>query len=272
MRKANAYKDCPQLIHTTDDDLLPPGTFSLNAHSLKDRARNTNDDIWAIADELHFRATNRRAYAERSKELGITYNPNGILLDRTLRTTHLPVDSYLRDWMHILVSGGVANSHIFGLFKALNHEVGLPRHVVNDYATEYTLPSKYGLRVSPTWLAERRFDNDNKSIHSFASYLLTLIPIIAAFLEDMVVPHGVFQEHARCFDLLLTIVLVLSSGAEYGVKHINLLAKSIIEHHKLFVRLYPDCVKTKLHQVLHLPELYLRLRKILACFVATMCL
>ena len=71
--------DCKQLMNTTDDSILPPGTWSLNATSLKDKARNTNADIWRAADSLQQLACHGRAYQERGKELGLTYNPRGIL-------------------------------------------------------------------------------------------------------------------------------------------------------------------------------------------------
>lgn len=237
--------------------------------SLRNREKNTNEDIWAICDELHSLAVRGREWKERAKELGISYDPDGLLWSHELRTTHLPIECYIRDWMHIVVSGGIANNQVFGVVRELKGE-GVPLQQLTDYALEYTLPSKYG-SVSPNWLAPARFDSDSREFHSFASYLLTLIPIIAAFLEDMVLPHGIMQEHIQCFLHLQTIVLLLSSGAEYALKHINLLAETIVEHHKLFVRLYPGCIKTKFHQILHLPELYLHLKKVISCFDATMC-
>ena len=218
-----------------------------------------------MADELHYLATNRRGYTERAKQLGLTYEPNGILWDTRLRTTHLPIDSYIRDWMHIFVPGGVANGEIYGVVRALKQH-GMPLKLLSDYAMECTLPSKYGT-VFPTWLAPARFDDKQKEIHSFASYLLTLIPIIACFLQDMVLPHGIMQEHIECFLKLQTIVLLLCCGG-WALQHMDLFAQTILEHHKLYVRLYPDLI----NQVLHLPALYIRLQKILACFVTTLSL
>ena len=259
--------DCKGLVNTTDDSLLPPGAWSLNATSLKDRARNTNADIWRAADSLHQLACNGRAYGERSKELGLTYNPRGILWDLSLRHIHKPIDSYIRDWMHIWVSGGVCSSQIFGLKGALKDN-GIPISMVRTYSLEVTLPGQYGT-VSAAWLDDNRFSDNDFS--SFASYQLTLVPIIGAFLDDCVKPHNIMMQHIECFLLLVQIIGLLSSGADYAVQHMPLLAMLIVEHHKLYVQLYPDLIKPKFHHILHLPELYARLRKVISCFVAIPC-
>ena len=106
--------DCKHLLTTTDDSLLPPGTWSLNATSLKDKARNTNADIWRAADSLHQLASDGMDYKERGKELGLTYNPRGLLWDLSLRHIHKPIESYIRDWMHIWVSGVCATIRYLG--------------------------------------------------------------------------------------------------------------------------------------------------------------
>jgi hypothetical protein len=261
------YKDCKDVLRTTDDSLLPAGTFGLNATSLVNRRRNSNKDIWRMADTLQQLAADGRDYSEKEKLYGLLYNPLGIIYDLSLRQVHKPVDSYIRDWMHILVSGGVANSQMLGLKDALQKEAGIPMSVVRDYSVQWTLPKQYG-NVSPTWLDDARFEGD--SFTSFASYLLTLIPIIGAFLVDNVRAHNVIEDHIECFLLLGMIVGLLSSGADFACQHLTLLAEYIVKHHKLYVRLYPGkYIKTKFHQMLHLPETYQRLKKVLSCFAAT---
>ena len=260
--------DCKHLLNTTDDSLLPPGTWSLNATSLKDKARNTNADIWRAADSLHQLASDRMDYQERGKELGLTYNPRGLLWDLSLRHIHKPIESYIRDWMHIWVSGGVCNHQIFGLKEELKNN-GIPISMVRAYSLEVILPKQYGT-VSAAWLDDERFSNDTFS--SFASYQLTLVPIIGAFLEDCVKPHNIMLQHISCFLLLVQIIGLLSSGADYAIQHMHLLATLIVEHHKLYVLLYPREVVPKFHHILHLPELYMRIRKVISCFVADICL
>ena len=64
---------------------------------------------------------NRKSKAELKlveQELGIKYNPAGVLQDQHLRTIVRPIDHYVRDPMHTLVSGGVCGTQIALLFSA----------------------------------------------------------------------------------------------------------------------------------------------------------
>jgi len=79
------------------------------------------------------------------------------------------------------------------------------------------------------------------------------------------------MQHIACFLLLVQILGLLSSGADYAVQHMPLLAKLIVDHHTLYVQLYPHLIKPKFHHILHLPELYMRLQKVISCFVAISC-
>jgi hypothetical protein len=221
-----------------------------------------------MADKLRRLASEGKSLGDPEKHLGLVYNAEGLLWDKSLRTVHKPIEGYIRDWMHILVSGGVGNSQMMGIKDALK-DAGVPMSVVRDYSVGWVLPKQYG-KVSKSWLDDARFES-GESFTSFASYLLTLIPIVGAFLVDNVRPHNVIEDHIVCWLWLVQIIGLLTSGAEFACQHLALLAEYIVEHHKLHVRLYPHLIKTKFHQMLHLPETYQRLLKVLSCFVATLC-
>ena len=68
------------------------------------------------------------------------------------------------------------------------------------------------------------------------------------------------------------VIGLLSSGSDYAVQHMPLLATLTVDHHKLYVQLYPHWLKPKVHHILHLHELYMRLQKVISCFVAISCL
>ena len=137
------------------------------------------------------------------------YNPRGLLWNIALRQIHRPIDHYLRDWMHILVSAGTANAQTHALAKAMKKE-RLPTSLIQTYSLEYKLPAKYGT-VSPEWTAAARFDGQDFS--SFASPMLTLVPIIGAFLVDYVRPRGLMGPHIECWLLLVDILGLLTCGA-----------------------------------------------------------
>ena len=100
-----------------------------------------------MADVLKEKADGGEAYAKIEKPRGLKYNPHGLLFNIALRAIHRPIDHYLRDWMHILVSGGTANAQTHALAKEMK-ENKLPTSLIQTYSTEYTLPTKYG-KVSP---------------------------------------------------------------------------------------------------------------------------
>ena len=93
-----------------------------------------------------------------------------------------------------------------------------------------------------------------------------MLPIVQAFLDDVIRARGVLIDHCRCFDLLHIIVSILSLGPTDSMKHVEDLQKSIIAHHRLFVKLYPSVIKPKFHQLLHIPENMVALGCLLSCF------
>ena len=125
--------------------------------------------------------------------------------------------------------------------------------------------------MSAAWLDTERFkseDGDAYNFSSFASYLMSIVPTILCFLEDIVMPIVKHDTAWSCWELLVDILGILSSGADYGLQHLELLEKWIVEHHKLYLELYDlASVKPKWHHMLHLAKLYARLNKIISCFV-----
>ena len=69
------YKDCKDVLNTTDDSLLPAGCFGLNATSLANRRRNSNNDVWRMADTLQQMAADGQSYSEMEKLYGLSYTP-----------------------------------------------------------------------------------------------------------------------------------------------------------------------------------------------------
>ena len=52
--------------------------------------------------------------------LGLKYEPDGLMYHKDLRSrVYLQVSNMIRDWMHILLNSGVANSQMFELMMVL---------------------------------------------------------------------------------------------------------------------------------------------------------
>ncbi len=229
--------------------------------------RHTNDSLYAVVDYIE--DASARLSATDLKELtqccGMNYNEHGMLCDRHLRTFYKPVDHCLRDWMHVLVNGGVANSHMYALVKTLQGvHLGLP--ILQPFIQKFNLPWRHG-KVDATWLATKRM-HKNGTLASFAGIMLSLIPIIGCFMIDVVAPVGVLGDHVRCFVLLCHIVGLLKLGPDEAIIHIDLLRRLLEEYVGLFAQLYPTRVKPKLHQLLHITDNLEFLGKLLSCFCA----
>ena len=272
LKKVHGYKgaqgnkpcmDCSNLMKVANPALLPAGAKHLSTSTLDGIDFNTNEDIWEIADVLKETVDAHLPIAEMETSRGVKYNRHGLLLNKALRKIHLPIDHYLRDWMHILVSGGTANAQMHAVAKALKIE-NVPTSIIQKYSTEYTLPAKYGT-VSKEWTATARFSG--KEFNSFASPMLTLVPIIGAFLVDHCSHKASMPPHIECWLLLVQILGVLTCGGTQAVEYMEYLVDLIEKHHKLFVELYPKNIKPKWHHMLHLPRQYETMKKIISCFV-----
>jgi hypothetical protein len=99
----------------------------------------------------------------------------------------------------------------------------------------------------------------------FASEMLTMLPLLHAFIQDVVAPMDTLPDHARCFGLLVAIVEVLKQGPSAAARQHNELKQMIVQHHEIFIRVYgSNEVKPKWHHMIHLGD---GGRSIMSCFV-----
>ena len=103
--------------------------------------------------------------------------------------------------------------------------------------------------------------------------MLGIVLLIALWLELTFVPENVLPEETKCLLLLGRILYLLRSGDDV-LSQLPLLQKLILDHHDLFVKLYPEEAKPKVHHLVHIPVLIARFGKNLSCFVqrASLCL
>jgi hypothetical protein len=104
---------------------------------------------------------------------GVNFEPEGLPFDRALRpTVGGPASGTLFDWMHCLVSNGVATWEVHGFVKALRL-VGVGCAQLDDDTSLYTLPKR--LSKLPRDFFQQRWSED--SFRAFASEMLTLLPL-----------------------------------------------------------------------------------------------
>ena len=164
--------------------------------------------------------------------------------------------------MHTIVSDGVGNWETGMLLECMKScPAKITAAMVQHFMMSCTLPNQRG-KPCKEWLNDQRMRQDNFA--SFASTMLSLIPIITMFLEHFPMVAHHLPDHVLCYRKLNDIVWLLRCD-EHG-KRLETLRRIIAEHHELWARLYPDSAKPKLHQLLHVPQGIEYLGKVIACF------
>ena len=226
---------------------------------------HTNESFYAMVDFLKTAMVNgepRSRIAKAEQMLGLLADPDSILFDDRCRSIIRPIDHYIRDWMHTLVSHGVAGTQTALLLAALKRS-GIGHDRLTHYASAFVLPKARGT-VSPTWFDDRRVSEDH--MRSFASEQLNMVPIVLAFLQDVVEQREFLEDHVRCYALLSEILTMLSAGPSLAHRRRDLLRTRIVEHHRLYAELYPEGIKPKWHHMFHLSEGISHVGANLSCF------
>ena len=118
--------------------------------------------------------------------LGVNFSPHGVLLDTHIRSFLPPVDHCLRDPMHTLFSNGVAGTHTARLIQSLI-DIGITHDQLKRFVGAFNQP-KASAKLDPEILAPARVAEDR--MRCFASELMSLIPLVCAFLDDVILPRG----------------------------------------------------------------------------------
>lgn len=238
----------------------------LDCHECGRFRKRSNEDVFAAVDDLVQQqpVLSKTAFENLQTNVGFNLVPEGILLDHSLRRIYKPVDHCIRDYMHTVVGDGVANTLIaVCLHAAAVHGFALEH--VQRFMSQCMLPSKYG-KVHLNWLSKNRLKKN--SLTSFASTVLTIVPIIHMFFERFCTGVPELAEHLRCFKLLHVILGILTTGPEDAAKYTDTLRRLICEMHEVMVKISkPHQRKPKLHHLHHVVDGILWLGKLISCFV-----
>ena len=240
------------------------GQVSISHHDPNDFHIRSNEDVWAIVDDLELSSVRlgKTAFKHKQTEVGFNHVPEGLLQDKELRTIYRPVDHTIRDWQHTIAQDGVANTHIACLLHALHNLCGIDISRVSEFATMCHYPATHGKLDKKAFGSNRLHAN---TITSFSSPILTMVSVLHLFVEKFVA--DIVPEHFAAFTLLHHIVGILRMGPEDAMRHTGTLTQLISRHLESVVRLYGDHVKPKAHHLFHVVDGMLWIGKLLSCFV-----
>ena len=151
------------------------------------------------------------------------------------------------------------------VFKVLSRSK-IPLETIGNYLEQYTLPNRYGV-TDRSWVSKKRLGKKKETLASFSSIMLSLVPILDAFLHDVIPEGHALYEHVLFFRKMRVIIDICSLGPEGAMPHVDRLRAEILEFGELFVKLYPRAPKPKFHHMYHIPDNMCFLKKLLSCFV-----
>lgn len=193
-----ACMECANVVSSADR--MEPGDIDFSVSDTRLFVKYEDNDIWGIVDALRdacprITATKLR---ELETDLGFNHIPQGLFQNEPLRSAVMPSKHFLRDWMHCIVGDGIGNWCAFNCVESLKTKLKIPLQDIQAYVQAIQLPKAFG-KLSPSWLDKTRFRGG--SLHSFASYMLSIIPALHMFLDA----HGVEESEPElysCFDTL----------------------------------------------------------------------
>ena len=240
-----------------------------NCTTLRKCEANTNDAIFAHADELHDMKARVDAkqiykYVFEMAEIacGIKYNPRGMLFDKVLRPFCGPLDILRCDWAHIYLCKGIGGNELWALLGRAK-ACGITYRDFRKELPKWSCPRNMRSHMvdAEGIFSEQRFHShkDADCWKSTAGEFLFVYPIVNFFVRtrlSTVLPDEV-QSFAKLCSVL-DFILSLKRGSITSSR-VDVLRKDISEHFELHLRCYGDkFVTPKWHDALHLPDQYRR--------------
>ena len=139
---------------------------------------------------------------------GITYSPEALLADPTLREVLDPCEQYKHDWMHALMSNGVLSLGVFNLLEGMGAWSNF-----GGYVAQWTIPAHWqhvGINVKNLF-ADKRVQKHRNSCkcNCTASELLTVLPILSHYASRVCIDY--MKKEGQCICKLAWLVELLQS-------------------------------------------------------------
>ena len=96
--------------------------------------------IYEMADMLtdQVRRMTNKEFKVLQQALRLTYDPDTILVDQDSREIVGPATGTFWDWMHVLMSSGVANIEVYQLLSMIRYE-GVTLESIDQFMSGFTL-------------------------------------------------------------------------------------------------------------------------------------
>jgi hypothetical protein len=267
---ASALAFCPECLNVKKNPTLP-GEVGSDEWDESKFVRHTCATYGALVDTLEQLSTSGASLKNleaAAKDFGICFDLGSIPFDKELRSfVGVPTALYW-DTQHILLgSGSIGQCEINGFLTCVLENTAITLADIDAFTRTWHVPKGW-TQLRPRFFTERYNTAKDSNFRSFAGESITTICMLMMFIESVLSPIDIpsMVDHVECFKLLYCIVcLLLSHNCVF--QHLETLEGAIREHHRLYVLLYANMVKPKLHYLRHVLDSLKRHGKLLNCFV-----
>ena len=128
------------------------------------------------------------AFEDLLKQVGMSWEPEGLVFDRSIRSRVPFISTVYYDWMHCLLQGGVAAIEVsMFLRKTLQCHPELTMDDINDFIEAWHVPAQWR-RLPKRFLKESRFSKSPAYLKCYNSELLVFLLILRRFVEMVLCP------------------------------------------------------------------------------------
>ena len=248
---------CLLCNNVLNERVASPGLVHISCAEVEKFQLASDADLWRKADHLHALCgtTTKTAFEHKQLLYGLTYCPEGLLWDRSLRPYVHPASCTSYDSMHCLVGNGVAQNETGYLLSALKG-IGvtwqhLRRYTASDWHFNAASGSSAILRASFAEAREKAWASSG-AFKSTASEMLMMQPVLLHFLHTVVQPTNQLQPHLASYEALGRLLHIVRLAKDGQPVHGGL-QEAAKAHSVLFARAYPgEEVKPKDHYTHHL--------------------
>ena len=209
-------------------------------------------------------------FIELQQALGLTHQEHSILLDRTLDSIVDPVGHYLHDWMHCLMVDGVCNVNVYLLLeqfiRAGHRDV---YYQLSSYLELWQYPGRVYAAQLPEIFSESRKKKHREAMHikCQASDMLSLMPVLAMFCSQVLLPLGLDNSACMAFLAMADVVEFLwcSGRRPLDAAKLDAMVEKFLD---LYVATYGcEWLTPKFHWLLHFGDHYRKHQLLPNCFV-----
>ena len=180
------------------------------------------------------------------QSVGFKYDPMGFMFDEVVSDMVDMTKAIYTDTAHcLLASGGIAQFHINQFVLRIVNSSKTTLADLDRFASRVNVPRQ---KLTKTFFQDRIVAGDGKHARCFASETWTVVVVLGMFADLVLVPDGRLVDEVKCLKHLEDLLFHI--GAQ-TIEHAVPAQEAARQHHILFLQLYPECAKPKLHYLWH---------------------